>query len=197
MRHGFHIEQSRMAEADFSRNSIPGLIDCKSDYSENGSLDKKEQLQSEYWTIIYYTLLISIASFLVASVWRERASVLPIEAEVTVEPADYEPPAGVVALSVLAPHYPLAIARALCNSRASLANPGRPLVPPHPSHCCGVPCSCLAQTAPLRRWRAPSGRECAGRSLVSTGREKMKSTTLIARTGQSFLRCIIELPLVS
>ena len=46
----------------------------------------------EYWVIVYYTLLISIASFLVASVWRERSSVLPIGTEVTVEPAEYEPP---------------------------------------------------------------------------------------------------------
>ena len=69
------------------------MVDCKSDYSENGSLEKPKQLQSEYWVIIYYTLLISIASFLLSSVWRERTTVLPIGAEVTVEPADYEPPA--------------------------------------------------------------------------------------------------------
>ena len=88
----FHIDQSKAAEGDFSRNSIPGMIDCKSDYSENGSLEKPKQLQSEYWVIIYYTLLITIASFLVSEVWRECESVLPIGAEVTVEPEDYEPP---------------------------------------------------------------------------------------------------------
>ena len=87
----FHIEQSKAAEGDFSRNSIPGVIDCKSDYSENGSLEKPKQLQSEYWVIMYYTLLISIASFLVSEVWLERESVLPIGAEVTVEPEDYKP----------------------------------------------------------------------------------------------------------
>ena len=91
VRHQFHIEQSRAAEGDFSRNSIPGMIDDKSDYSENGSLEKPKQLQQEYWVIVYYTLLISIASFLVSDVWRERESILPIGAEVTVEPADYEP----------------------------------------------------------------------------------------------------------
>ena len=93
IRHQFHIEQSRSAEGDFSRNSIPGMVDCKSDYSENGSLEKPKQLQSEYWVIIYYTLLISITSFLVSGVWRERESVLPIGADVTVEPEDYELPA--------------------------------------------------------------------------------------------------------
>lgn len=93
IRHSFHIEQSKAAEGEYSRNCIPGMIDCKSDYSENGSLEKAKQLQSEYWIIIYYTLLISIASFLVSAAWRERSSVLPIGAEVTVEPVGYEPPA--------------------------------------------------------------------------------------------------------
>ena len=35
VRHQFHIDQSRAAESDFLRHSIPGMIDCKSDYSEN------------------------------------------------------------------------------------------------------------------------------------------------------------------
>ena len=64
------------------------MIDDKSDYSENGSLEKPKQLQQEYWVIVYYTLLISIASFLVSDVWRERGSILPIGADVTLEPAD-------------------------------------------------------------------------------------------------------------
>lgn len=91
VRHRFHIDQSKRAERDFHRHSIPGLIDCKSDWSENGSLEKKRQLQSEYWVIVYYSLLISISSFLVTSVWRERSSILPIDAEVTVEPPEFEP----------------------------------------------------------------------------------------------------------
>lgn len=92
VRHTFHIQEDRDAHNEYDRNSIPGMIDCKSDFSENGSLEKAKQLQSEYWIIIYYTLLISIASFLVASVWREHSSVLPAGAAVTVEPKEYEPP---------------------------------------------------------------------------------------------------------
>lgn len=92
VRHRFHIDQSKRAESDFHRNSIPGIIVCTSDWSENGSLQKRRQLQSEYWVIVYYSLLISISSFLVTSVWRERSSILPINAEVTVEPPEYEPP---------------------------------------------------------------------------------------------------------
>lgn len=91
LRHSFHIDQCKDAEADFSCNSIPGVIDCKSDWSENGSLEKKRQMQSEYWVIVHYSLLISIASFLVSSAWLDRTSILPVGAEVTVEPADYAP----------------------------------------------------------------------------------------------------------
>lgn len=92
VRHGFHIDQTKRAETDFKRNAIPGIVDDKSDWSENGSTAKKRQLQSEYWVIIYYSSLISVSSFLVSSAWRERASVLPIDGEVTVEPLTYIPP---------------------------------------------------------------------------------------------------------
>lgn len=86
VRHSFHIQHAKAAESDFARNSIPGMLDEKSDWSENGSLEKRDQLQSEYWTISYYSLLISITSFLVASVWKDRSSVLSIGTHVTVEP---------------------------------------------------------------------------------------------------------------
>lgn len=92
VRHGFHIDQSKRAEGDFRRNAIPGMVDDKSDWSENGSLAKKRQIQSEYWVIVYYSLLISISSFLVSSAWRERACILPVDTEVTVEPLEYVPP---------------------------------------------------------------------------------------------------------
>ena len=44
VRHSFHIEQDKEAQHEYDRNSIPGMIDCKSDYSENGSLEKGKQL---------------------------------------------------------------------------------------------------------------------------------------------------------
>lgn len=96
VRHSFHIDQSKEAEMDFYQNCIPGVISCKSDWSENGSLEKRRQMQSEYWVIVHYSLLISIASFLVSSVWVDRSSILPIGAEVTVEPSDYIPCEGSV-----------------------------------------------------------------------------------------------------
>lgn len=34
VRHGFHIDQSKRAEGDFKRNAIPGMVDDKSDWSE-------------------------------------------------------------------------------------------------------------------------------------------------------------------
>ena len=54
--------------------------------SENGEIVVKEQMQSEYWTIKYYSLLISISCFLVTSSWNDRASLLRAKAEVTVQP---------------------------------------------------------------------------------------------------------------
>lgn len=56
--------------------------------SEKGELVVKEQLQSEYWHIKYYALLISISCFLVLHEWNNRTSRLPVKAEVTVQLPD-------------------------------------------------------------------------------------------------------------
>ena len=48
----------------------------------------KLQMQSEYWSIKYYSLLISITSFLVASAWKDRQGALDAKMEVTVQPPD-------------------------------------------------------------------------------------------------------------
>ena len=45
-------------------------------------------MQSEYWSIVYYSLLITISSFLITSIWQDRTSALKRGDEVTVEPDD-------------------------------------------------------------------------------------------------------------
>lgn len=45
----------------------------------------KEQVQSEYWHIKYYSLLISISRFLVTTKWNDRKSPLGAKSEVTVQ----------------------------------------------------------------------------------------------------------------
>jgi len=42
-------------------------------------------MQSEYWHIKYYSLLIMISAFLIASLWKCRKSALAAKAEVTVQ----------------------------------------------------------------------------------------------------------------
>lgn len=59
--------------------------------SENGEIVVKEQVQSEYWHIKYYSLLISISRFLVTADWNSQESPLPAKAEVTVQPAHVPP----------------------------------------------------------------------------------------------------------
>lgn len=61
------------------------------DRSENGEIVVKEQVQSEYWHIKYYSLLISISRFLVTSRWNGREKPLETNAEVTVQ-LDSVPP---------------------------------------------------------------------------------------------------------
>ena len=54
------------------QHTVPGMVRDKSDWSENGECKVKHQMRSEYWTIVYYSLLISITSYLVTSVWKDR-----------------------------------------------------------------------------------------------------------------------------
>ena len=83
--HRFNIGNAKIAARECDENVGPGVIDEDSDYSENGSIVKKRQIQSEYWIMVYYTLLISIASFLVSKFWIDRESKLPPASKVTVE----------------------------------------------------------------------------------------------------------------
>ena len=66
--------------------------------SENGELTVKDQIQSEYWHIKYYSLLIALTGFLILADWLNRSSVLTAKAGVTVQPewcvpAEGNPPA--------------------------------------------------------------------------------------------------------
>ena len=84
--HSFHVDQSKEAARECEMNIAIGMIRDDSDWSENGEIKVKHQLQSEYWTIVYYSMLISINAFLISKVWKDRCSALAKGAEVTVEP---------------------------------------------------------------------------------------------------------------
>lgn len=64
----------------------PGMLLSDYDWSENGIINPKYQIQSEYWSLTAYSLFISITSFLIVDVWLDRSSLLKVGAEATVEP---------------------------------------------------------------------------------------------------------------
>jgi hypothetical protein len=86
--HRYHAWQAHEAETECDRNLTPAKLRNNSDWSENGEIVLKLQMQSEYWSIKYYSLLISITSFLLASAWKDREGALKAKAEVTVQPDD-------------------------------------------------------------------------------------------------------------
>ena len=96
--HSFHIDQAKVADRECDQHAVPGQVRDKSDWSENGEIKVKHQLQSEYWTIVYYSLLISINSFLITEVWLDRSSPLVRLSEVTVEPEGLSVPGSLDAL---------------------------------------------------------------------------------------------------
>jgi hypothetical protein len=70
--HRYHGVQARETEIECDRNLTPAKLRNNSDWAENGEIVLKLQMQSEYWSIKYYSLLISITSFLVKSAWKDR-----------------------------------------------------------------------------------------------------------------------------
>ena len=86
--HCYHAVQAREAEIECEQNLTPAKLRKNSDWSENGEIVLRLQMQSEYWSIKYYSLLITITSFLVASVWKDRQGALAAKTEVTVQPSD-------------------------------------------------------------------------------------------------------------
>ena len=69
-----------------SRYFWPGMLLSDYDWSENGVINPKYQIQSEYWSLTHYSLFISITSYLVVHAWLDRCSLLSVRTEVTVEP---------------------------------------------------------------------------------------------------------------
>jgi hypothetical protein len=82
------IGAAKAAAAEFKRNFWPGMLVSNYDWSENGLIASARQIQSEYWSLSYYSLFITITSYLKPECWIDRCGVLPVGAEVTVEPAE-------------------------------------------------------------------------------------------------------------
>jgi hypothetical protein len=87
-KHAYHrnlISVERRAQIDYDRNVRPLIVRRDIDFSENGTLKNKRQIQSQYWVTIGYTLFVSISSWIQAAEWNKTTGNLPIGAEVTVD----------------------------------------------------------------------------------------------------------------
>ena len=84
--HRFHKIQAKRAEQELEQNLTPHKLKKDTDWSENGEIIVKDQMQSEYWHTKYYSLWIAITAFLITADWLDRQGALRAKAEVTVQP---------------------------------------------------------------------------------------------------------------
>ena len=73
-----------MAAKALRQNAWLGMLLSDYDWAENGVLELARQIQSEYWSLVAYSLFISITSYLIPSSWKDRTSELAKGMEVTV-----------------------------------------------------------------------------------------------------------------
>ena len=103
--HRFHSIQAKEAERELDQNLTPRKLKKDTDWSENGEIIVKDQMQSEYWHTKYYSLLIAITAFLITSNWVDRTSALPEKAEITVQPEWDVPSEGEPSLTYIKGSY--------------------------------------------------------------------------------------------
>ena len=83
--HRHLVGVAKAAALQRDRNFWPGMLLSDYDWSENGVIASARQIQSEYWSLTYYSLFIQITTYLVSSAWLDRRSLLAVDTEVTVE----------------------------------------------------------------------------------------------------------------
>lgn len=83
--HRHLVVASKSAARERDRNHWMGMLLSDYDWSENGVIGSARQIQSEYWSLTYYSLFIQITSHLKREEWLDRRSLLPIGSEVTVQ----------------------------------------------------------------------------------------------------------------
>ena len=83
--HRHLVGAAKAAALQRDRGFTPGMLLSDYDWSENGVILGARQVQSEYWSLVSYSLFIQITTHLVSEVWLDRRSLLPKGTEVTVE----------------------------------------------------------------------------------------------------------------
>jgi hypothetical protein len=82
------ITSTKKAALQLHRHAWPGMLLSYYDWSENGVIATARQIQSEYWSLNYYSLFIQLTCYLISAVWLDRTSLLYAGAEVTVKADD-------------------------------------------------------------------------------------------------------------
>ena len=85
------VAAAKRAAKQLKQNVWPGVLIADIDWSENGLIAAARQIQSEYWCLSYFSLLIMIVCHLKQDVWQDEASLLHELDEVTVEPEGSPP----------------------------------------------------------------------------------------------------------
>lgn len=79
------VAATKDAATQRNRNCWIGMILSDYDWSENGVIASARQIQSEYWSLVYYSLFIQISSYLEREAWLSCSSFLPPGTMVTVQ----------------------------------------------------------------------------------------------------------------
>ena len=85
-KHAYHrnlVSTERLAQVTYDKNVRPLIVKRDIDFSENGTIKNKQQIQSQYWVTIGYTLFVSIACWIEAAEWDKTSGLLAVGSEVT------------------------------------------------------------------------------------------------------------------
>lgn len=82
--HRHLVATEAAAKVKYDQNVRPLIVTRTIDFSENGTIKDKRQVQSQYWQTIGYTVFMSILEWLLASEWDKESGQLKVGDEVTV-----------------------------------------------------------------------------------------------------------------
>jgi hypothetical protein len=81
--HRHLVSTEHRSKKDYERNSRPWAVEQDIDFSENGSIENFDKVQSEHWVTRQYTLFMQVASFLEVDEWNKHGGNLEVGQEVT------------------------------------------------------------------------------------------------------------------
>ena len=70
---------AKKAAKQLRENVWLGMLLFDYDWSENGLISAARQIQSEYWCLKYFSLFITICSYLLPDEWHDQASLCDLQ----------------------------------------------------------------------------------------------------------------------